>query len=78
MNSYIVAFKPASDGAHAQDSAIDDLANKVEGSGGQIKHRYNSKVMRGFAGSMSEETKNELEKHPGVKYIEPDQAVSTQ
>lgn len=62
MNSYIVAFKPASDGAHAQDSAIDDLASKVEGSGGSIKHRYNSKIMRGFAGTMSEETRSELEK----------------
>ncbi|BGP02197.1 Inhibitor I9 domain-containing protein [Rhodotorula toruloides] len=78
MNSYLVVFKPASDGAHAEDSAIDDLASKVEGSGGNIKHRYNSRVMRGFAGTMSEETKGELEKHPGVKYIEPDQAVSTQ
>ncbi|EGU11610.1 Endochitinase [Rhodotorula toruloides ATCC 204091] len=64
MNSYLVVFKPASDGAHAEDSAIDDLASKVEGSGGNIKHRYNSRVMRGFAGTMSEETKGELEKGP--------------
>lgn len=62
MNSYLVVFKPASDGAHAEDSAINDLASKVEGSGGSIKHRYNSRVMRGFAGTMSEETKGELEK----------------
>lgn len=60
-NSYIVVFKPESDGEHASTSAINDLAGKVEGSGGSIKHRYDSKVMRGFAGSFSEELKAELE-----------------
>ncbi|GJN92366.1 hypothetical protein Rhopal_005396-T1 [Rhodotorula paludigena] len=76
-NSYIVVFKPESDGPHASADAISDLASKVEGSGGNIKHHYDSKVMRGFAGSFSEDLKSELEQHPGVKYIEPDGAVST-
>ncbi|GAA6056536.1 hypothetical protein JCM3770_006866 [Rhodotorula araucariae] len=78
LNSYIVVFKPESDGPHASADAIADLASKVEGSGGKIKHRYDSKVMRGFAGTLSEDLKAELEQHPGVKYIEPDQAVTTQ
>jgi len=60
-NSYIVVFKPESDGEHASTNAINDLASKVEGSGGSIKHRYDSKVMRGFAGSFSEDLKSELE-----------------
>lgn len=35
----------------------------------RIKHRYTSRVMRGFAGSFSEETRAELEKNEAVKYI---------
>ncbi|GAA5930714.1 hypothetical protein JCM3775_003847 [Rhodotorula graminis] len=77
-NSYIVVFKPESEGEHASTNAINDLASKVEGSGGSIKHRYDSKVMRGFAGLFSEDLKSELEQHPGVKYIEADQPVNTQ
>lgn len=35
----------------------------------RIKHRYTSRVMRGFAGSFSEEKRAELEKHEAVKYV---------
>ncbi|BGP18682.1 hypothetical protein JCM10213_006904 [Rhodosporidiobolus nylandii] len=73
-NAYIVAFK--TDDASVQ--AVDQLASHVESKGGSIKHRYNSKVMKGFAGTFSDDVKAELEKHEAVKYIEPDGSVSTQ
>ncbi|GAA5894033.1 hypothetical protein JCM6882_007965 [Rhodosporidiobolus microsporus] len=69
---YIVAFK--TDEASIQ--AMDELAAHVESKGGSIKHRYNSKIMKGFAGSFSEDVKAELEKHEAVKYVEPDGEVS--
>ncbi|GAA5856576.1 hypothetical protein JCM8547_005873 [Rhodosporidiobolus lusitaniae] len=72
-NSYIVAFKTDD----ASVAALDELASHVESQGGSIKHRYNSKIMKGFAGSFSEDVKAEIEKHPAVKYVEPDSAVST-
>ncbi|GAA5974701.1 hypothetical protein JCM11641_007230 [Rhodosporidiobolus odoratus] len=68
-NAYIVAFK--TDEASVQ--AVDELASHVESKGGS----YNSKIMRGFAGTFSEDVKAELEKHEAVKYIEPDGSVST-
>ncbi|POY72337.1 hypothetical protein BMF94_4639 [Rhodotorula taiwanensis] len=75
MPNYIVAFKSGDD---VEASAIDDACAKVESNGGTIKHKYNSKVMKGFAGSFSDDLKAELEKHPHVKYIEPDSEVTTQ
>lgn len=35
----------------------------------RIKHRYNSRIMRGFAGSFGDDIKRELEKNENVKYI---------
>ncbi|KAL8278512.1 hypothetical protein RQP46_009004 [Phenoliferia psychrophenolica] len=78
MQSYIVVFKSESDAAGVKDDHIDSLASKVESSGGSIKHRDNSRVMRGFAGSFNDDLKQELEKHPGVKYVEPDSSIGTQ
>ncbi|BGP57145.1 hypothetical protein JCM8202_005417 [Rhodotorula sphaerocarpa] len=75
MPAYIVAFKT---GDEVEASAVDDACAKVESSGGQIKHKYNSRVMTGFAGTFSDDVKADLEKHPHVKYIEPDQEVTTQ
>ncbi|GAA6028954.1 hypothetical protein JCM8097_001523 [Rhodosporidiobolus ruineniae] len=72
-NAYIVALKTDSD-----VSVQDELSSLVESKGGNIKHRYDSKVIKGFAGSFSEDVKVEIEKHPAVKYVEPDGAVSTQ
>jgi hypothetical protein len=37
--------------------------------GGTIKHRYTSRIMRGFAGSFSEKKREELEKLGTVKYV---------
>jgi hypothetical protein len=37
--------------------------------GGTIKHRYTSRIMRGFAGSFSEKKREELEKLDTVKYV---------
>ncbi|GAA6062332.1 hypothetical protein JCM10212_006582 [Sporobolomyces blumeae] len=76
LNSYIVVFKKDSE-AEASDDHISTCCDKVEKNGGEIKHRYTSKVMRGFAGTMTEDLKKEFEQHPGVKYVEPDGAVST-
>ncbi|GAA6013704.1 hypothetical protein JCM10207_004826 [Rhodosporidiobolus poonsookiae] len=72
-NAYIVAFKTD----EASVAALDELATSVESKGGSIKHKYNSKIMKGFAGTFSEDVKAELEQHPAIKYIEPDGAVST-
>ncbi|GAA5897336.1 uncharacterized protein JCM6883_006661 [Sporobolomyces salmoneus] len=75
LNSYIVVFKKPEE-AEASDDHISECCSKLEKSGGEVKQRYTSKVMRGFAGTMSEDLKKEFESHPGVKYVEPDGAVS--
>ncbi|GAA5938090.1 hypothetical protein JCM1841_003808 [Sporobolomyces salmonicolor] len=72
-NSYIVVFKDED----SFEGHLNACTEKVEQSGGEIKHRYASRVMKGFSATMDEKTKTELESHPGVKYIEPDAAVST-
>ncbi|ORY89074.1 hypothetical protein BCR35DRAFT_300873 [Leucosporidium creatinivorum] len=78
LNNYIVVFKSEKDHAEATDDHISSLASKVESSGGSIKHRYEGRSLRGFAGSFSDDLKKELESSDTVKYVEADGEVTTQ
>ncbi|KAM0752469.1 hypothetical protein T439DRAFT_324560 [Meredithblackwellia eburnea MCA 4105] len=75
MSAYIVTFKKESEAVEATDDHIESLAKHVESSGGSIKHRYNSRILRGFAGTFSDDIKKQLESNPNVKSIEPDAEV---
>ncbi|KAM0790847.1 hypothetical protein ACM66B_004691 [Microbotryomycetes sp. NB124-2] len=81
-NSYIVVFKKPDEHPQATDDHIESLAQKVEQSGGSIKHRYSGgsrpSAIRGFAGEFSDDLKAEFEKNEAVKYVEPDGSVTTQ
>ncbi|KAK4050726.1 hypothetical protein OIO90_004948 [Microbotryomycetes sp. JL221] len=68
-NSYIVVFKREDEHPQATDDHLESCAQKVEQSGGSIKHRYNSRSMRGFAGTFSDDLKAEFEKSDAVKYV---------
>ena len=35
----------------------------------RIKHKYDSRTMKGFAGELDDDLKAEFEKHPAVKYV---------
>ncbi|SCV71419.1 BQ2448_3007 [Microbotryum intermedium] len=78
MNAYIVAFKKPEDHPTATDDHITELSKRVEQQGGEIKHLYNSRTMRGFAASMPDALKDEFEANPAIKYVEADGPVTIQ
>ncbi|KAI5475128.1 hypothetical protein MNV49_001902 [Pseudohyphozyma bogoriensis] len=77
-NSYIVTFKKESDSSLATVGTLEELTSKVESSGGKIEQRYDSRIMRGFAGQFSEDLRKEFESHEAVKFVEPNGSVKTQ
>lgn len=70
--SYIVVFTDEAVSATGVDPLIDRLAAKV---GAKVDRRYNS-VLKGFAGTMSEQSARQLAADPAVKYVEQNQLAS--
>jgi Peptidase inhibitor I9 len=70
--SYIVAFTDDAVSATGVDPLIDSLAAKV---GAKVDRRYHN-LLKGFAGTMSEQAARQLAADPAVKYVEQDQVSS--
>jgi len=70
--SYIVVFKDK-----ATKEEIDQYVKEVNGTGGQVGHRYEN-VIKGFSAKLVESQVNSLKANAIIDYIEPDQTVTIQ
>jgi Peptidase inhibitor I9 len=70
--SYIVVFTDDAVSAAGVDPLIDSLAAKV---GAKVNRRYHN-VLKGFAGTMSEQAARQLAADPAVKSVEQDRVTS--
>jgi len=71
--NFIVVFKE-----HATPDQINAYADEVSQGGGEVGHRYDSPVMKGFSATLTETQVQSFQSNDIIDYIEPDQKVSIQ
>ncbi|KAG8902878.1 hypothetical protein FRB99_004006 [Tulasnella sp. 403] len=71
-NNFIVVFKD-----HATHQQIDEYCDRVNNTGGQVKHRYKD-ILKGFSAKMELHHLQSLQGDDIIAYVEPDQEVSIQ